>query len=248
MFERISTGWTVESRTFWRPALDPALLIADLPFDEAGRPHLPARREFWDDVFAEDARRRAPSTDSRTATEPESRVDFAWLADRVFQGDALEHRRRYHQVLFASRVLPAGVTEMDEAAVAAVRAIGSFPALVAVLERMGIRDPAVYARAAARAARLSEIDDDARALRSLTQFQGLLALLARASARGSIPPDRLAGDVISLVDVEVTRKGDYAGQLVRWLDEHLRKASGATGRRSRSGARRCRGRHRACRR
>ncbi len=226
VFRRIATGWTVDTRTFWRPALDPALLVAELPVDETGRARLPASREFWDDVFADDARRRTGAGSSRPA---DTRLDFAWLADRVFQDEPLDHRRRYNQVLFASRVLSPRATEVDADAVAAARAAGLFPALVTVLERMGITDPAVYARAGARAARLSGSDDDARALRAMTQFQATVALLARASARGSVPAEKLAGELTSLIELDLNDHGDYAGRLVAWIDEHLRKGLAAAG-------------------
>jgi hypothetical protein len=226
VFRRIATGWTVETRTFWRPALDPALLIAELPLDETGRARLPASREFWDDVFADDARRRTGTESSRPA---EVRLDFAWLADRVFQDEPVDHRRRYNQVLFASRVVSPRATEMDANSVAATRAAGTFPALVTVLERMGITDPAVYARAGARALRLSASDDDVRALRAITQFQAAVALLARASARGSIPAEKLAGELSSLIEVDVNDHGEYAGRLLTWIDGHLRKGGAAAG-------------------
>ena len=50
-FERVGTGWRVEERAFWRPPLDPILLVADLPLDERGRPIVPGTTKFWSAVF-----------------------------------------------------------------------------------------------------------------------------------------------------------------------------------------------------
>ena len=69
------------------------------------------------------------------------------------------------------------------------RAVTAYPALTVAIERAGVTDAAVFAAAAARrAASLAAIEDDDRAFRALAQFQGALALIARAASRGSLAP------------------------------------------------------------
>lgn len=231
VFERIASGWSIGTRTFWRPALDPALLVSDLPVDESGRPRLPGTRQFWDAVFGDEPRWPADAPGARPATAPqrtgETAVDFAWLADRVFQGDISELRRRYNQVLFAARTLPPDVGAGRADAVAAVRTFASFPALAAALERA--QSPlGVYGTAARRAAKLSQIDDDARAIRGITQFQGLVALIMRAGSKGSLTSEAVASHVTAVSAIDVDGKGNYDGRIVRWIDEQLSLRTGST--------------------
>jgi hypothetical protein len=223
VFERLAATWKIEDRTFSRPALDPALLIADLRTDDGGRPAVPGTRGFWTMVFAASASRSETDNASRafpvsSASEP---VDFAWLCEQIFKGDRLD-QRRYQLVLFASRVIGRVTPETTRDAVDAVRAAGDYPALVTVLERAQLTDVPAFARAARRASHLMAIEDDTRAARALAQFQGVLALVTRATLRGSLPTSSLSKYVISLSEVELSERGEYEGRLVSWLDTLLR--------------------------
>ncbi|MEO8077350.1 MAG: hypothetical protein ABI818_13545, partial [Acidobacteriota bacterium] len=215
MFEHVALGWKADGRAFSRPARDPAVLLAELPVDAAGRPVLPGTRAFWRTAFA--------GSDS-PAVEKEARpvgdggpVDFAWLTEQVFARDPAELNTRYGAVLFASRNIRQVTPATWRDAVDAVRAADAYPAVIGALERTGSRDLATYAAAGRRAARLSAIGDQTRALRSLVQFQGALALVTRAASRGSIPSTSLSQVVTSLCAIDVTEKGDYDGALARWL-------------------------------
>lgn len=218
-FERIAPGWKVEERAFRRPSLDPALLAADLHADDGGRPLLPGTRRFWSAVFADadQGRARSSRVDDGAFAEGQP-VDFAWLCEQVFKGDEAEQRRRYHLVLFASRVVGRVTPDNARDAIDAVRAAAAYPALVAVLERARLADVAAFARAARRAAQVSSIGDELRALRALEQFQGALALVTRAALQGSVPVDSLPAVVTSLSAVELSERGEYEGRLVQWLD------------------------------
>jgi hypothetical protein len=78
---------------------------------------------------------------------------------------------------------------------------------------------------------MTTIRDNGRATRTLAQFQGAVALVARAASRGSMRPDDFARLVKTLADVELSEQGDYEGRLVRWLNgwlaAHLRALPGA---------------------
>lgn len=219
VFERIVARWSIRERTFWRPALDPALLVMDLPVDATGRSRLPGTRQFWDTVFKEADRRQPDERASRALAEGQP-ADFAWLCEQVFKGPQTEQRRRYQIVLFGSRLVTEIRAETARDAVEAVRAAGTLPALIASLERAKLADVGAFANAARRAARLSAIGNDARAFRALAQFQGMIALITRAALRGSLPADSLAGLVSSLSAVDVNERGDYEGRLVRWFEAH----------------------------
>ena len=67
--ENLGPGWNIEERAFWRPGLDPVLLVAELRVDDDGRPIVPGTRRFWSAVFGDvshlapdQARALAPGT------------------------------------------------------------------------------------------------------------------------------------------------------------------------------------------
>jgi hypothetical protein len=223
-FGRLVQGWDIEHRTFWRPTLDPALLASDLRVAPGGAPMLPGTQAFWKHVFAVAAPRGDALDAALLSGAP---AGFGWLCDQVFSTDPQLSARRYRAVLFASRMGIAPTPADARDTVEAIRAALDFPALVAVLERGRVHDPAVFARAARRAAQLSSIDNDARTVRAITQFQGTLAVIVRAASRRSIKPERLTDLVSSLSAVEAGEGGNYEGALVRWLDAHIAHTTGA---------------------
>ena len=221
---RVAGGWRPDDRAFYRPSLDPALLLGDLPSDAGGRPVVPGTRALWTAALSEsdDDRATTPADPGPAAAAGDSpRVDFPWLCERVFSGDRLDDRRRYHLVLFAARVLPRAAPESARDQIDALRAAYRYPALTLTLERAKITDLAVFAAAARRAARLSSIGDDDRAVRAMEQYQGALALLTRSAMRSHLDPALLGTLVMSLSAIDVTDRGDYEGGLVRWLGAHV---------------------------
>jgi hypothetical protein len=223
MYDTLQTlgpGWNIEERAFWRPGLDPVLLAAELRVDDVGRPIVPGTRRFWSAVFGDESHLDPDQARALAAGDP---VDLAWLSEQIFKGPSVVHRRRYQAVMFASRSV-ARVTPDDAGdAFEAVRAVGGYPALVGVLERAGVTEVAVFARAARHAAQLSAIDETGRAVRALAQFQGALAVLTRGAVRGSVPAGALSSGVLSLAAIELGPRGDYDGRVVRWLAEWMDK-------------------------
>jgi hypothetical protein len=221
IFQRLTAAWNVEERTFARPSLDPSLLAADLRLDPDGRPRVPGSRAFWAAALAEPDQ-PASKTRAEDGASPDN-ADFAWLCEEVFRGDQTQQRRRYYAVLFASRRIDRITPENGADALEVVKAVGSYPALIAAFERAQVTDLASMANAARRAGALSAIGDDARAARAFAQFQGTLALITRAARRGSLTAAALPDLIRSLSAIETTAHGDYEGRISRWIDDHLRE-------------------------
>ena len=215
VFARLATDWKIEERTFWRPGLDPALLVSDLHVDGGGRPVVPGSRRFWNAVFV-DGDPELNAAEKNALREP---VDLTWLSEQVFKSEPIENRRRYHIVLFASRILGSTAPVSVRDALDMLRAAGKYPALTAVLERAGLVDVGAFAAAARRATQLSAISDGTRAERATAQFQGAVALVTRTALRRRLAADAVANVVSSLAAVDVSEQGDYEGRLVRWLVE-----------------------------
>jgi hypothetical protein len=219
VFDHVSTGWKLEDRPFWRPALDPALLVADLSVDAIGRPVVPGTQRLWTAVFADADPATANRSEDNRALVSGDPVDFVWLCEQVFKGSHVARRRPYQQVLFASRMLADLNPATARDTIDALRAAAIYPSLVATLERAGVTDIRTFASAARRASRIATIGDDARLLRALAQFQGALVFITRASMRVAPRGRSLDALVSSLAAVEQNDRGEYDGRLVRWLVE-----------------------------
>jgi hypothetical protein len=224
-FERLAYRWVVDRSPFWRPTLDPALLLVDLAAGEAGTPRVPGTVGFWQQVFASTEPSRVPAKqpDVRTLAEGEA-IDFPTLCALLSGRGEPFYQVAHRQVLLASRIVGHVTSGSARDAVDAIRAAGSQPALTGTLERAGVSDVAVFARASRRAAEISRIDDGDRAKRTLQQFQGALFVLARAVLRGSLPRAAFEHAVESLVAIPLGAGGDYEGRLVPWLAGVLDRA------------------------
>lgn len=221
VFIRAGQGWNISARPFSRPPLDPSLLLSELRADAQGRLVLSGDQRFWQDVF--DAR-GDPAKAAATAGHviEGAPADLVWLLEQIFDVGPVECRLRSEQVLFASRVFERLSPEAAADAVVTLAALGNYPALVRALERLRVTDAAVYRRAVDRASVLNGIRDVEARARATAQFQGALALIARAAARASLTPQEVPALVTALSQVGTSDAGDYEGRVARWIDDHLR--------------------------
>jgi len=227
LFEKLRSGRTLEQRVFTRPVFDPVLLVSQLGAQGDSDVSIPGTRGFWTAVFSE-----APDTPVKGAHAQAPAItwdqpaDFLWLCEQVFKGDQAESRRHYMMVLFASRHASGITRESARDAVDAIRATAKYPALINSLERSGVRELPILASAVRRAAALSAIEDETRATRAITQYQGALAMIARSASRGSLTADAASKLISSLSAIDTDEHGDYAGRLVSWLCGWLNPGGG----------------------
>ena len=211
-------------RPFNRLYPDPAVLISTLAVDASGRPAPPAWQELWEEVFSGTDLPGNPERDVRGVTESEL-VDAGWLAERVFERPELVEDR-VHALAFAQRrFADAAAADLPDVLVA-LRGFSHFRALVLTLERTGVRRPAVYAAALRRAARIDTQSDPDRRARTLSQFQGALALVERARYAGALTDAEAESLVSSAAAVELDRDREYAGGMAAWIDGVLISALG----------------------
>jgi hypothetical protein len=240
-------SWQVERRPFSRPPLDGAMLFRLLRFDAEGHLAGPAWLHLWRTVLAE--RLEGPEAgllgDAPSGlpgpVDPAIRIDAAWTAAAVLSGLTQAGRPRLGALLFAQRVFAdRSPSDAPDLAVA-LRGYLAFPALALSLERMGIRDPALYARATERAATLSAIASTSETAVALAEFQSLVAILERARRQGSLAPVEIEALLGSLVALEPDHQVGYRGAIGRWIESALlpavwRAAGGAPGSSSAEGS------------
>jgi hypothetical protein len=225
-FDRVSTGWDATEKPFWRPTLDPTLLVSDLRTRDNGTPNVPGTSTFWSAIFSSDTGRETNDAVSTLVTG--APVEFPWLCEQIFTAAQTLTRPPYQLVLFASRQISELTLSNAREALVALRGAAQFPALAGTLERAHITRLSAYADAAQRARALSAIDDETRAQLALVQFEGALTVIARAAARGSLSPDRAADLVSSLSAINLDTQGEYAGKVVEWVsDAMLARGQGA---------------------
>ena len=223
-FTRIEPGWRFGDFPFVRLGADPALLLPMLRIDgSTGR--LRHTRAFWNIALGDRGLPRNHAKRWADAGEGEP-VEPSWLIARLT--DAALPQRVHHLLVyqFAERLtdrLP-GATAADIAWL--VRAYRRFPALMLVLERLGLADVPVLVRLGLRAQRLQPVSADAAALEiNYALFQAPLMLVMRARQARALDEAGAAALVASLSEIEPSR-ATYAEDVARWLEQALLPAIG----------------------
>ena len=153
VFEREPVWWGREARGYGRDDADASRVLELVRVDDAGVPGPPRTVAFWQAVFDGGT---APSASTWSGRVAASRpFDAAWMTEAVRRGPPEARRLRLAQLGFGQRAFADEGAESLVEAVVAVQALADRPALVLTLERLGLREPALYAAAvgASRVAR-----------------------------------------------------------------------------------------------
>ncbi len=209
--------WHVGDQPFARPLNDLTILLMRVRVGTRGAPIAPASRTFWAAVFATDD----PNAPAPAALDGAGdAIDAAWLVEMTSGPSPYARGDRLDQFAFGQRVFGDASSGELQDVLAAVRGFRSHRMLAATLERMGIDDPSLFATVIRHVSRLPA-RDAGRAFWSLAQLQGALAIVARATAVGTIDGDEAASLVASLTAVPVQSDGRYAGAVAAWMDREL---------------------------
>lgn len=207
----------------WEPPfpVEPADALRAVAVDDSGTPLAPASLDFWRRIFSGDDIPEA--RDVRVdRIDPRPRMDAAYLIAAGVTGPAGAGRGRLHAVAFAQRVFSGHAAAETASVFIAVRAFARYPMLMLAVERMGVRDPGVYAALAHAARRVERIGDGLQRRRALSLFQGALALVERAGVAGTLAPDAAGRVLRGLAEaVRPARGGGFDGALAAWLTGRL---------------------------
>jgi hypothetical protein len=153
--------------------------------------------------------------------DPAAPLEPAWLAGRLLAPLPQVGRQRLDALLFGQRVFPTPNPRDAADILLALRGRIVFPTLVATLERLGVREPALYARAVRHAARFIEITNRGEATASLLSLQACLAILDRSARERAIDPSTARTLVADLLAIESGASQGYRGAIARWIDARL---------------------------
>ncbi len=210
--------WRLETLPFSRPLHDLSILLMRLHVEPDGLMSAPGTRAFWAAVFGGEDLRVDAGAFAHDAHGP-TPVDAAWLAETTSGSDMFWRGDRLEQVAFGQRVFAGVPANQWPDAVVAIRAFPRQRALLMMMERMGIREPAAYATIARDAARVSGGNPN-RVFWTLAQLQSVAAIVARMTISGTLPQD--AGRRLILSIFSLPADGDrYDGRVAAWLDREL---------------------------
>lgn len=210
--------WRLSAQPFARQVNDAATMLTRVRVEATGAPAAPASRTFWLRVFeSADLPDDPAALLVDTADRP---IDAAWMTKATSGGDARQRADRLDQLAFGQRVFgvaaPAGAPDVF----VAVRTFPRYRMLMLTLERIGIRAPRLFALAARHGVRLTSLDGR-RAFAGTAQFQGVLAMLLRMTAVGTLDLVDAERQVASLIAVPLDDDGRYAGAVARWIRQEL---------------------------
>ncbi|MQA30580.1 MAG: hypothetical protein GEU82_12225 [Luteitalea sp.] len=209
--------WRVHELPFSRPLSDLAVLLLRLQVLPTGAPAPPAGRAFWAGVL--DIGDLPPGV-GLAAPAAGALVDAAWLVEATGGGDMYTRGERLDQFAFGQRVFAELPEESVAGAGQTLRAFPGYRMLLLTLERIGIRNPAVYTAALRQASAVSAADHERR-FWAIAQYQGSLAIVSRMHRAGTIDGPAAERLVLSLARVPADAAGTYAGGIGEWIETGL---------------------------
>ena len=204
-----------------RSSYDLMMTLSRLEVGVDGTPAAPAARGFWSRVFAGNDLPDDPARQLRGIEEDP--IDAAWLVETLGSVDTRVRADRLDQIAFGQRMFGAADAAVRADVFIAVRAVTRYRMLMWTLERIGLRAPSLYAGAARQAARIGAIDGR-RGFEAQAQFQGALAIVARAAMVTTLDAAKTRTLIEQLVALPLAEDGRYAGAVARWLRGELAAA------------------------
>ena len=218
VFDRELAWWHPEGGSFKRPEADTARVLREVRVGTDGSLAPPAARVFWQAVFAEGPATPGEGWGARVrASAP---ADASWLAEQVAAGPPPSRRRRLEQLVFAQRVFGDAGEDALPDVLAAVRGLPEARSVLLALERMGTRDPAIFAAAVGAARRAGPVSHREGSLRVHGTLQGALGVIDRARFARTLDLAAAERLVRSLCEVPGEGEG-RARALAAWVEAVL---------------------------
>ena len=224
VFDREDAWWHPEGGAFARPEADTARLLREVRVGSDGSLAPPAARVFWEAVFDEGkaASRKewAAPADWAAHVSASAPAEAAWLAERIGAGAPSSRRRRLEQLVFAQRVFGEAKEDALPDVGSAVRGLPHARSLLLALERIGTRDPALFAAAVGAARRSGAVSGREEVLQVHAGLQGALGVIDRARFARTLDLAAAERLVRSLCELPVEVEG-RARALAAWIEGAL---------------------------
>ena len=217
-FVRLLVAWDPAARPFARLLYDGAHVLALTAVDPMGQAAGPTPVRLWSKVLDGVEIPTDPAGDLGNA-ESDGHVDAAWLLEVLADVDKsfAVRRNRADAWLFAQRVFGDAPRDSLPDVYVALRGFPRFRVLLCSLERMGVRDTAVYAAAVRQAYRLSRNQNREQAAAANALFQGSVAIVERARAARTLDAASAESLLRSLCALPMSETGEYLGRIGTWM-------------------------------
>jgi hypothetical protein len=213
-------------RPFGRSVYEAAHVLALTRFGANGQPQGPVWRTLWDKAMASTEIPERPGDEVRDI-ETGGILDAADLIELVCIESTNLRRQRAELWFFAQRVFVHPRPADMPGVLVALRGFRLFGTLVLTIERMGVTDPAVYAKAVVRAQSMTGRSGSAGA-NALALFQGSIAIIDHARRGRAIGAETAGELVLSLSSLPLADDGKALGAVARWIVQVLMPALGAS--------------------
>jgi hypothetical protein len=220
----IAPEWPVDQFPFRRPAHDLVSMLLRVQPEATGAPSTRTPRAVWARVF-DGAGDPDGKNATRTMRDDGRQIDAAWLVEALLHDDSSSRSERLDQFAFGQRALAVTTSEAVPDALFVLRAFPRFQMLMLTLERIGVRQPALYAALVRQAERVSDVEAT-RAHAALAGFQGAIALIERLTRVRTIDLGTAEKLLQALAMVPSTDSRGFQGALVPWLQNQLRPVLG----------------------
>ena len=218
-FKDVDPAWKVGTRPFYRPPLDPSLVLTLLDVSPVGTVGLPWWPQILEEVANDDG---WPDRSIRDLQD--RRANLTWALPWIFDSKAPEPRFRL--LRFAQRRFATTPRTAAAPVEVALRGFSRMPALMLTLERMGVDNPMVLADVATAAMRLTTAADVAQVELALRQWQAALSILEQIARRRAIPAATRDGLLMALAKVVPPEHLPSPGAVGTWMIEQLNPALG----------------------
>jgi hypothetical protein len=217
-FRSADSNWKLEEHPFLRGTTDPWIVASQIDV-AAGGVAPPAEQWFWEPLFDRGEIGRRSAMD--VARGPASKVTLAWLTQKISMSSAKERRDRFEMVRFAQGVFPNLDGERGTEALIALGGFRRYRAVLLTLDRMGVTEPRVYARAIEAARQIDDELSGRDEKHAVVAFQAALAILERARVTEGIAMPVAQQLVLSLADLVAPLEGTPPSRPFPLLKEWL---------------------------
>ena len=219
-FAKFAPTWRTRERSLFRPAVDPALVVAVLDVNADGT----AGPGWWTVVLDRVASGCSWTREARPARSRVPALDAVWVLRWVFAKTAAPDRRLAAIRLLQRRFSGQAETTMADVEVA-VCARQHLPALALALDRMGVERPALYSELALVSRKLTGSGESE--LPALRAWQASLSIVEQSARHRGLPAEMVDRLLSSLARAVPERESDRAPAVATWILDELLPALGA---------------------
>lgn len=221
-YRQLLGPWEHAVRPFVNTLYDATHILALTTIHPTGQIAGPASLRLWRKAFEGTALPADPAKELGD-TDRDGKIDVPWMLESMVEaGNSVALRRsRIDAWLFSQRVFGDAPPSSLPDQFVTLRAFQRFSLFMATLERLGVRDPGLYASAVRHADRLSKIEDADRGATATALFQGSVVLVERARLARTVSLSSAERLLRSLFAVPLSEKGEYAGGIGEWMSASL---------------------------